>query len=245
MMVGGGMGVRAPSKAVTKAVRRVLVPRGTSRVPRNVFKFVKREIDKAVEDKYITGDLGTMAGASFGAVSTTWQDANVSDLITQGIARTNRIGNKIRLKSFEMYGILGSGAFEFLTDDPYNVMRIIVGLWDSQITTPMASSGMSINGYLGKACSGNTAENLVWKFYDKFIPLMITSTEKGAGDGYTPQIKTFHYKKLFKKPIPITWSNASPQISNHKLIVSMVSDSSASVHPGVVNGWYKLTYEDA
>lgn len=83
----------------------------------SVKKYVKKCMDRVLEDKYKTTDAGytniPSSGATFGDCL----------LITQGITDSTRIGSNIRIKTFTLKG--------FFTDTVPNVVRIIL-LWDRQ-----------------------------------------------------------------------------------------------------------------
>lgn len=94
----------------TKSVKKVPV------AP-SVKKYVKKCMDRVLEDKYKTTDASytniPIAGATFADTL----------LITQGITDSTRIGNNIRVKSFTLKG--------FFSDSVANVVRIILA-WDRQ-----------------------------------------------------------------------------------------------------------------
>lgn len=192
-------------------------------------------IHRNVENKFISGALTT----SFASVNNTW-DEQVLSTVAQGTDQDERIGNHIRLRSLEIKGVIAQGSADSSSDDPYNVMRIVIGLWGSS-TTPLGNVAWGINVPLRK--NMNPGE-LFKKYYDKYVALTVTSTEKGEGDGYTPGLKQFHYYKKFKNVV-INWGSSATTEPDKRMILSIVSDSAAVPNPGFINGYWVLTYEDA
>lgn len=201
-------------------------------------KYVKKEIHKNIENRYVLH----YPSSEFGSISTIWVEHNLCEP-TQGDTPSNRTGNEILIRSIEMKMIIQTGADELATDDATNVVRMILGLYTGPTNTPLADGGAGINEAYCKEIG--TRGVLARKFLDKYIPLMITSTEKGAGDGYTPQIKQIKYYKYFKNGIKITYGDNTITYPNKRLILSMISDSSAITHPGIINGYIKVVFEDA
>jgi len=157
-----------------------------------------------------------------------------------------RGGREIRVKKVRFNGNLVGGASENLLDDPYNVVRIIVGVYNDTAIAPMTSAGATINTDVFKGCYGNLDSYLVKKLYDKYIPLQVTGNEKGGGDGYTPSVKNIRFTKVFKKGLLVKYPNDANQANpSRRLIVSMISDSGAVSNPGFATGYLTMEFEDA
>lgn len=198
-----------------------------------------RKIDQNIENKQITVSLQ----ATYGAITTNWTESDLTN-ISQGTGSANRIGRKIRIKSIEIKGVIANGDAETALDDPYNVVRCVIGLWAGPAgSTPLATALTTIQAPIRKNLG--TRNYLVTKFLDRYIPLTVTSTEKGAGDGYTPMLKSFKYYKRFKTGILITYGDDTTSYPDKRLILGMVSDSTAVPSPGFVVGYLVMTYEDA
>lgn len=203
----------------------------------NIKQIVRKELDKSIEDKIQYSNLG-----NFVSVGNAWIENSLTD-IAQGTELWNRIGRSIRLRSLEIRGALAQGSTETAADDAWNVIRIVVGLYSNKSITPLASGGATLNTPITpKLCSNG---QLLRKFMDKYVALNVTCNEQGAGDGYTPQVRTFKYFKKFKKPILINYNGANLGDANKHLQIGMLSDSALAVHPGFVCGFWKLCYEDA
>lgn len=209
------------------------------KVSKSVKKYVSRVMDKQIEDKIKTGSLQ----ATFAILpNVAWSEYPITN-VSQGIGKGGRIGNKIRVKSVEINGVIAQGSNELITDDAWNVMRIILGLYNG-VNTPLTSANLSINDVMRTDYS-SAKGTLRQKYLDKYVPLNVVSTEQGAGDGYTPQVKLFKYYKRFKRPILIEYADDAVTYPNKALVLSMISDSVAVTHPGFINGWWCVTYEDA
>lgn len=204
----------------------------------NAKALIRREIDKRLELKTVANTLS----ADFESVSNDWAEVTTS-APAQGTSETQRIGRRISLRSIEIRGVLASGASEAALDDAYNVVRIIIALWNGSSESPLDEIVLPMDSILQKDL--NSRGLLIRKYYDKYIPLPITSTEKGGGDGYTPSVKRFNYYKRFKKPIDIDFGDDTIAYPNKRLVISMVSDSTASPNPGFVNGYWAVKYTDA
>lgn len=209
----------------------------TGKVSKAIKKYVTKALDIHIEDKYLTDALST----DFASVGTTWIEKNLA-LPTQGTANTQRIGAKIRVKSLEITGVLAGGADESLLDDAFNVMRCVIATYNGGVTTPLGTASASIDEPI---IIQTTTSTLKRKYFDRYLHFDVASTEQGAGDGYTPQTKTFKYFKRFPKGLLITFADSSVSFPNTRLIMSMISDSAAVPHPGFVRGFWKISYEDA
>lgn len=210
-----------------------------SKVPKSVKKYVAKAIDRNIEDRKVIFALPT----EFGSVGTTWIEKDLCSAIATGDGYGTRSGRAIKVKNIEVHGTVAQGSNGTLTDDQYNVMRFVCGAFTGTASTPLASAGVGLNMPITK--TENCRNFLKQVYTDRYIPLNVTSTEKGGGDGYTPEVKNFNYKKRFKTPYTIKWGGDDASYPANRLFVSMLSDSSAVVHPGFVAGWITVTYEDA
>lgn len=207
-------------------------------VPRSVKRYVSKAIDRSIEDKIQYSSLVT----DFSSVGNAWIERSMNQ-IQQGNEMWNRIGRSIKVKAIEMKGIIAQGSAESATDDAYNVMRVVIGLYNNKSLTPLASGGATLDIPISQRLVSNG--QLLRKYMDKYIPLEVSSTEQGEGDGYTPSLRSFKYYKRFKKPIYITYNGTQTTDANKYLMIAMLSDSAGIPNPGVINGWWKLTFEDA
>lgn len=202
---------------------------------------VRKELDNAIEDKVIWQKL-TANYASIGS----WNEQNICDPV-QGTAQNQRIGKKVNVKAIEIKGVIAQGSAQAALDDAYNVVRVIIATWNAANNTPMATLEAATTGMINSPVKRGVDDYALLdrKLLDKYIPLNVNTTERAAGDGYTPQVKTFKYYKRFKKSLPILWSDNGNTYPNRRLILSCGSDSTAIPHPGFVSGYCIVHYEDA
>lgn len=210
----------------------------TTGVPRNIKSYVNRTMAKVVEKKHIIKNMVS----SFGSIPSTWIESDMSTT-PQGDGVSEHVGRSLLLKSLEIRGVVNSSAVGNILDDGWNVLRVIVGLFDGSVSTPLQTAGISFNDAYFKSVGGSA--NLIKKYMDRYIALPVTGVEKGNGDGYTPGMKTFKYYKKFKKPIKITYSDGTSNYPDRRLIVACISDSGSVPHPGFVAGYMVARYVDA
>lgn len=175
----------------------------------------------------------------FGSIGAEWINIPLTN-ITPGTEYYNRVGSKILLKSIEFRGVLVAGADETAFDDEYSIVRILLTRWDGATTNPFStiqghSMGIPINRVIANA------PEMKNKYYDRYITLNVSCTERGGGDGYAASARTVYFKKVFKKGIPITYSGAQ---TSDKFFLSMISDSSLVPNPGFATGYCMITWKD-
>lgn len=208
-------------------------------VPKPIKKFVYKALAKHTEDKFTSSNL-----AYLNSIGSAWIEA-VQGNPSQGIDKNTRIGNMIKIKSWYLNGVLAAGANGNLADDPYNVVRVVLGVYSGVATsTPLQTAGLTIDSVI-RTDWQNARGTLIKKIFDRYIPLTVTGTEKGGGDGYTPDLKRVKLYHKFKKPLTIQWNDNSNNYPNQKLILSVISDSLAVTSPGFVAGYQVCNFEDA
>lgn len=201
----------------------------SKKVPKSVKTYVTKKIDNMIEDKFIHNDLSAIS--TFNSIGSTWQNYALCTP-PQNVSASGRTGRSVRVKGFELYGILTPA------DSAGNIVRIIAHLNTS--ATPFLGPVFDFDWNC--APDNNTGGALIRKYYDKFIPLRFTSA--AAGDAVALQ-KVIHIKKRFKKPLKITWATDSDTYFNHMLYISVISDSGVVAHPGFTRGFVRCDYEDA
>ena len=210
----------------------------TKNVTKSVKNYVDRKLDSHIEDKRCATDLSV----AFGSIGSIWKERTLFQ-VSQGVKNSERVGNRIRVKSIEIKGVVSQSSAESALDEPYNVLRIVLGHYRGSVITPLTSGGATLNTPITK--HENTGETLIKKYLDKYIPLTVVSTEKGSGDGYTPSLKQVKYYKRFKKGKLIEFMDNTTGTYNGMMILSMLSDSSAIPNVGFVAGYMVVTFEDA
>lgn len=199
--------------------------------------YVNKKIDRMIEDKVQQSSLV----ASFGTITTAWNELVLS-LPAQGVAENNRLGRKYIIKALEIKGVLCQGSGSNITpDDTYNVVRIVIGLYNQSSTTPLSGLASLVTPITK---THFTQGRLIRKYYDKYITLVVTSVNT-ANNNYVPQLKNFKYYKRFRKPLIINFGDDTTNFPDKYLVMSAISDSAAPTNPGFIAGYIKCTYEDA
>lgn len=211
-------------------------------VPRPVKTYIRRQFDKNIEDKINTLSLVSR----WGSVSSTWNEYSFFQP-AQGVANIDRVGSRIRMKSIQISGVIANGSTESALDDPYNIIRIVIAMWKGQSgVTPLLTAGVGLNTVISRELNTTAGSSLEWVFLDRYIPLTVTSTEKGGGDGYTPGLRTFKYylKVPYSKSL-VQFGDTTVTYPDRRIIMHVISDSAATVNPGFVAGFVKWKWEDA
>jgi len=203
-----------------------------------VSKMVARAIDKATEDKLVVKTLRTDMSS---IPITTWTEINLCNP-AQGLTNSTRVGRRIKIKSLEFRGIIAGGANESAFDDMYNTVRVVFALWNTTNDTPIGNA--LDRDYPLQSTTYTGAQKLIKKLYDKQIGFQVASTEKAAGDGYAPEVKSIRFYKRFKN-LYIEYADDSTTYPNKRLIMSCVSDSAAVPNPGFIGGYTFVKFEDA
>ena len=148
------------------------------------------------------------------------------------------------MKSLFFKRVIAQGSSQLLTDDAYNVVRIVVAVWKGNTgQTPMTSAGAAMNTPLIQvALNGMDLERVLM---DKYIPLTVTGNEKGSGDGYTPMLKNVQFYHKWTKAQNIYFGDNGNLLPDRRVVVSMLSDSAGSPNPGFLCGYLLARWEDA
>lgn len=198
--------------------------------------YVNRAIHRNIENKFDYGSLVT----PFASVGNTWTE-QAFGLVNRGTEVRQRIGNSITVKSIQLEMVIVGGAVNSVADDARNTIRMVLASWDGDSNTPLGTASWSMN-YPIRSTLGPTASNMLKKYYDKYITL----TSTGADDtGYIAGVRKVSYYKYFKKGYKMNFSDATADYPDKKLVLSMISDSGVIPNPGVTNGYWVITYEDA
>lgn len=188
------------------------------------------------EVKYISRVLPTF----FSSVANTWTELDVSN-IGQGTSVITRIGSRVLLRSISVHMIIAQGSNATALDDPWNVVRLILATYIAGASaTPLATAGASINSVVQR--NANTQGRLVTKYYDDYVPLEVASIERASGDGYAPSLKRVSFTR--KLNIPVTYGTDAATYADKILVLSMISDSTTTVNPGVIEGYSYLEFVD-
>lgn len=198
--------------------------------------YVNKAIHKNIENKFDYGALATV----FTSIGSTWSELPFG-LIGRGTEVNKRIGNSITVKSIQLEMVIVGGAVNSVADDARNTIRMVLASWDGDTNQPLGTASWSMD-YPIRSTLGPSANNMIKKYYDKYITL----PSPGPDDtGYIPGMRKVSYYKYFKKGYKMNFADATADHPDKKLILSMISDSSVIPNPGVTNGYFVITYEDA
>jgi len=216
----------------------------TKKVPKAVKTYVNRSISRNIQNKQVTFALPDLA--DFDSIPNTWTEYDFVTSISQGEADGQRIGREIKLKSLRVKGVITGGQNENLLDDPYNVVRMVLGEYNNDSSSPLATYSVGINYDISKKLENGVSSVLLKKHLDKYMTFEAACNEKGGGDGYTGQVKQFSIHKRFKGGLTVRYPADGNQTNpSRRLILSMISDSGTQPNPGVIAGYATLTFEDA
>lgn len=198
--------------------------------------YVNRAIHKNIENKFDYGALN----ATFASVGNTWTELAFG-LVNRGTEVRQRIGNSITVKSIQLEMVIVGGAVNSVADDARNTIRMVLASWDGASNAPLGTATWNMN-YPIRSTLGPTGSSMLKKYYDKYITL----TSPGPDDtGYIPGMRKVSYYKYFKKGYKMDFADATADYPDKRLILSMISDSALVPNPGVTNGYFVITYEDA
>lgn len=211
-------------------------------VPRSVRSYVRRVVSSNVENKRSIFDLST----SYSSVPVSWNEVNLNRL-PQGVDVFSRVGRRINVRSIEIKGVLCQGTAGSPADDPYNVVRVILGLYTGphDVGPLFASSTLTVNSPVSTWDVGGSSSNqrMIRKYWDRYFSFSSPSPRNDSG--YVPATTPFRYFKRFVKPMFIQFGDGTANSADKWFWLSMVSDSATIPNPGVISGYCVLTFEDA
>jgi len=194
------------------------------RVGKGIRRYVKKAIDRNVEDKFYTGIYTGFTG--YNGINTTWQETNLLQL-SQGSGPSNRIGNLIRVKSIYIKLLLTS-----LTGYPCQI-RAITTIATSTIPLSFASPAVTLDNLYSSHY--NSLGYLTKKLSDKLYVLDDTQNKKQVW---------LTVKKRFKRPQYIRYGGTAASTCNKYFTVSLLSDKGTNI-PYIAAGRFIIIYEDA
>lgn len=202
-------------------------------VTRAVRQYVDRAIHGMAQDKFFTQYLTT----ALSSIGNSWVELNLV-APTQGSGLNNRKGSTIMVRSIEINGVLVGGQSDTVADDDYNVVRAVIAAYVGDDDTPLAGAGLPMTSPLNREIySGG---RLKYKLMDKFVPLPVSTI--GISAGYASKPRVFSFRQAINQKI--TYGTSGIGAPNQRLILSMISDSSAVPNPGFVTGFINVLFED-
>ena len=212
-------------------------PARTRRI-KTIARVARRVVRRMVELRRLTPVALT---TSMGSITTTWNEISLCDTIAVGADLNHRVARKIAVTSFYLDGVLSGGQSNLATDDRFNTIRFILGLWRSRV--PCATEGLNISSMINKSGFGFTGGvSLIRKYRDFKV---ILSTPGADSTGYLPAVRKFKIYVKFRRPITISFPATTATTTQDKyLILSVISDSVAPPNPGFISGTYSISWFD-
>lgn len=198
--------------------RKKYVKRGLNRTEKTqVSKIAKNLVSRKIETKYIDSTY-TSGFDSSGTIQL------LSNIITQGVGDSDRVGDKCEMKSFAMRGYAQHG-------DPTNIMRVILFQWK-----PSSTSAPVITDVL------QTAHRFSHYNHDKkALYRVLYDTTFNLND--TNRRQQLIKRTLKLKLKTLKFENAGVNGMNHIYLLG-ISDSGGLPNPAVQLD-FRLTYKDA
>jgi len=208
-------------------------------VSKAVKAYVKKTIHANIEDKQVT----TAITSQITTVHDAWEELTILNP-AQGDAMGNRTGRSIKVKELEFKLIMTGGQHQTAADDPFDSVRIVVGIWQQESPCAALDATAEWLPIQEKYLSEGILEREL--LYDKWFTLEATARGMaGDGDGYTPKPVIIKWKKYFKHPITITYGDDSTTYPNKYFVFSIISDSAADSSPVIYHGYTRAVFEDA
>lgn len=231
----------APLKVVKKVYNK-------KKVPANVKKYVKRELDRNIENKRFWTNLDT---AIVGPIGQAWEEYSLAHQINIGATTDERVGRQIKITGLYIKGILLPNADTLSS----TIFRVVIGRYrcsgvnagDDAI--PLGLSTASIDDPINNKI--DSLALLEKKYYDKYI-IAYHPDINLAGAAFVPKPIKFKYFKRFKNPINVNYSGdkdhagAGTNRPNRTIVLSIISTDGVGVAgPAFANGFISMSYEDA
>lgn len=194
---------------------------------------VSRTSKRTVLGETKTGQIGKLP-TDFSSISSTWSEADRSN-VPAGAGESQRVGRHIAISGVHLEGVLSSGVSNLATDDKYNLVRIVIGIW----TTATPCAGLDRDLPIDKWYQGKG--KLIRKIYDQVIPLESPGRDS---TGYMPALRKVSIHRRFKNPVICTYADDTVNYPDKRVVFSFVSDSGVVTNPGFIEGYYHIEYMD-
>lgn len=181
------------------------------------------------QSRFVSATLPSVASS----ITNSWTLYEPTNLIRVGADFSQRIGRQIRLTRLNMKGMLVGGQSNLATDDPRNVVRIVIALVDGSFdATSMAALTLST------PITNQNVTGLLKIYADRLYNLRVFSRDS---TGYvpcqlevsvsTPLNALVHYNDSIGgfSPVP-------------RVYVMFLSDSAVVSNPGFVSGFIQLCF---
>lgn len=180
--------------------------------------------------KYRTEGLGV----TFGSINSAW---NVLDLpyITNTTDVVGRWTRKLIITEFGMDGLLVGGQSNFVTDDPFNAVRIIVAV----VAPGFVSADMAVYSISSHIQPG--VVKIERKVVDRIINLQVPAKDSV---GYIPASSRVSVRLPMNVTCVYDQAGSDFPTAGSSLAMMMVSDSSVAPHPGFTSGHWWINFRD-
>ena len=168
-------------------------------------------------------------------VATTWIEQDIVAPITAGASYAARVGNQVWVTGVRIKAVITGGQtypIPVATDDPYNVFRLVLALWQRTTGASAFCSGTALHTPIDPQFS----PGIVKVYIDKTICLQ---SPGASGGGYQKAARMIDLWIPINTKINFTSNVASS--NTQQLVLSFLSDSSTNPSPqidGSVNVYY-------
>jgi len=227
--------------------RRAYRKRRSTKVGRRFAKKVKKILNNAVETKYVEFfDMAPVTGKAFSITSNPSPDPLWTPLRTvgQGVARNQRIGNKIKVKSIQIRGLLDGGVSDAtdIGDDKFNYVRFLAFWAPPAISTSLGPT--AVPTWYTQIRKSDYPQFHSFKIDKKFFlqNSIVGPTETGVA--YSPRLRPFKFYIPINKTITYV-NDVENSVANSDLFCYWVSDSDLPPSPSII--WWRIIvkYTDA
>jgi hypothetical protein len=172
--------------------------------------------------------------STFPSITSTWSLYEPTNLIRLGTDYNGRLGRQVKITKLQMKGIVVGGQSNLGTDDPRNVVRVVVALVDGSFTSS-SLSGIS----LGVPVTNQNVTGLLTLYRDLLINLNTFSRDT---TGYVPAQKAVGF--TVSPNATLLYNDSIGGFSPvPRIIICVLSDSSFAPSPGFTSGFIQTYFQ--
>lgn len=177
-----------------------------------------------------------------GSIANAWVEYDSMGAITTGVGLNARVGRKVAVNSIKFKGVFGGGAIGSLgADDYYNVLRLCIWIGNNPnigvAVTPLQSSSILLSMPINR----DNVRGMGKVLYDKYHAF--TNQPYGANI-CAPATKEITFFHRFKKPLVIQYTADSAYYNQRQIWLAAITDSTAVPNPGMIAGYWEMTWYD-
>lgn len=175
-----------------------------------------------------------LSASTMASIPSTGVYLNFVKGLAQGTDYNKRIGDKVAIMGWTLYGQLEGGQSNLATDDSHNFIRIMfLSTQQGAALSPTPNFDLPINR--------QTVTNLIAVYMSKMFSLYSPGRDS---TGYMPALKMVKMSRKCRKPIVIKFSQGGSTTPSFDLLMYATSDSGVVPNPGFSNGWLRVFYVD-